>query len=77
VGKQEQLAALLYDLKASGIDVGQCCVVDQGVFFSSYKYAKNFAETHHKELVRVTAKVSGWLAKNRPAAARPKRAKGA
>ena len=66
MGKQEELAALLYQLKADGIDVGRSCVVDEGVFFPEHVSADGFAKHYDKELVRVDGHVSGWLAKNKP-----------
>jgi hypothetical protein len=67
LGKQDTLAAFLYQVKKSGIDIGQCCVLPAGVFFASHKVATTFAKKHDKKLVRVSGRVSGWLAKNRPA----------
>ena len=66
MGTQEELAALILELKQDGIAVGQCCVVTSGVFFPELKFAKIFSERHDKELTRVDAVVSGWLAKNKP-----------
>lgn len=66
MGKQEELAALVYTLRAEGIDIGFCIAVDEGVFFNSRERAESFAQGYDKDLVRVDGQVSGWLAKNRP-----------
>jgi len=63
MGKQDELATLVYQLKECGIDVGQYLVVPEGVFFESHKPADIFAKKHDKDLVRVSGQVSGWLAK--------------
>jgi hypothetical protein len=65
MGKQEVVAKLLRQVKDSGVDVGQCCVVADGVFFPSHRSAVLFADKHDKDVVRVDGQVSGWLAKNR------------
>jgi hypothetical protein len=65
IGKQDELAKLVRQVKDAGIDIGQCCVVAEGVFFHSRKYAELFAEKHDKDLVRVDGQVSGWLARNK------------
>jgi hypothetical protein len=59
MGKQDKVAALIHLVKQSGIDVGQCCVVAEGVFFSDRRYAQLFAEKHGKDLKRVDGQVSG------------------
>ena len=65
MGKQDELATFLRQVKDDGVDIGQCCVVPEGVFFGSLEIAKIFAERHDKELKRVDGQVSGWLAKNK------------
>ena len=65
MGKQEELAALVYQLKELGIGVEQYLVVPEGVFFASYEPADIFAKKHDKTLVRVDGHVSGWLGRNK------------
>ena len=64
MGKQEELAQLVYALLDSGIDVGKFTISLDGVFFDRYEPAQVFAERYNKDLVRVDGHVSGWLAKN-------------
>ncbi len=65
MGKQDELAKFPRLVKDDGIDIGQCCVVPKGVFFHSLKTAKIFARRHDKDLIRIDAQVSGWLARNK------------
>jgi hypothetical protein len=62
---EDEAAKLLSALEDEGFEVGRCCVVPQGVFFSSKQLAKTFAKMHDKELVPIEGPVTGWLAKNR------------
>jgi hypothetical protein len=66
MGTQEELAALMYQIRTAGMDVGQCCVVGNGVFFHEHRFARIFSERYDKELLRVDGQVSGWLAKDKP-----------
>jgi hypothetical protein len=68
MGKQDEVAKLIRQVKDSGIDIGQFCVVDDGVFFPSQKSARSYAKRHNKDLVRVDGQVSGWLARDKPRA---------
>lgn len=72
MGKQDELAKFIRQVKDAGLDVGQACVVANGVFSQSLKFARIFAKKHDKDLVRVNGQVSGWLAKNRTAVKKQK-----
>jgi hypothetical protein len=65
VEKQEEFAALMHQLKELGLNIGQCCVLPEGVFFPSETSASLFSERHGKDLVKVDGLVSGWLVKNK------------
>jgi hypothetical protein len=66
MGKQDDLAKRIREVIDGGVDIGQFCVVDEGVFFSSREPADKFAKRHDKDLVRVDGQVSGWLARDKP-----------
>ena len=65
MGNEEELAKLVRALRESGVDVGNCSIFPDGVFFDTQRSAMIFAEKHDKELVRIEGHVSGWLAKNK------------
>ncbi len=66
MGKQDELATFMRQVEAAGLDIGNGCVVGNGVFSRSLQFARVFAQTHNKDLVRVNGQVSGWLARNKP-----------
>ena len=66
MGKQDELATFIRQVEAAGLDVGNGCVVANGVFSRSLQFARVFAQKHNKDLVRVDGQISGWLARNKP-----------
>ena len=65
MGKQDELAAMIYSLQQEGIDLEGPVAVDEGVVFTSLKAAKVFSERYGKDLTRMDGQVSRWLAKDR------------
>jgi predicted NAD/FAD-dependent oxidoreductase len=65
MGKQDEFAKFIRQVRAAGLDVGNGCVVADGVFSESLQFARVFAKTHDKDLVRVDGQISGWLARNK------------
>ena len=65
MGKQDELAKMIYDIQQEGIDLGNFAVVPDGVFFTELRPAKIFAARHGKDLTQVDGQVAGWLAKDR------------
>jgi tetrahydrodipicolinate N-succinyltransferase len=76
MGKQDELAKFVRQIRAAGVNVGQGCVVGKGVFFPSLTPARIFAKKHDKDLVRVNGQVSGWLARNKRTTPRKRAGKG-
>jgi hypothetical protein len=66
MGKQDELAKFIRQVEAAGLDVGNGCVVANGVFSRSLQFARIFSQKHDKDLVRVNGQISGWLARNKP-----------
>ena len=66
MGKRDELAKFISDLKQRGIDVGNNAVHPAGVVFESVQYAKLFAEKFDRDLTRIDGQVSGWLVENNP-----------
>lgn len=64
MSNRAELAKRLKGYKAAGLDLGNGCVVAEGVFFSVYKAAREAAKKYGRELVKVSGPVSGWLMKN-------------
>lgn len=61
MGTQEELAAFLYLVKQDNIEIGQCCVVPQGVFFGSSKIAQIFADKQ-RQRAKAGRRPCLWLA---------------
>ena len=62
MGKQDELASFIYEMKLAGHDVGNYASHPQGVVFESLETAKTYAKRHKMELGgRIDGKVSGWL----------------
>jgi hypothetical protein len=68
MGKRDELAKFIADMKREGVDVGNYATHPEGVVFESLKAAKICAERHGGALSRIDGQVSGWLVKNQPSA---------
>jgi hypothetical protein len=62
---EEEATRLLRALEDDGYELGECCVVPQGVFFRSKQLARVFSQKYSKDLVPIEQPITGWLAKNR------------
>lgn len=61
---RDELAKRLQGYKEAGLDIGQGCVVAEGVFFSLRESAEIAAKKYDRELVEIKGPVSGWLMKD-------------
>jgi hypothetical protein len=65
MGTHEEIARLMYLVKQEGMDIGQCRVVADGMFFYDHRLADLFSKHHDKELKRVDGLVSAGSPKTR------------